>query len=46
MKYGTNAAAPTATPRKSPGGAAKPKGGDVRFGAAPAGVKGNAKKTK
>jgi len=46
MKKGTNAPAPTAAPRKSPGGAAKPKGGDVRFGAAPMGVKGNTKKTK
>jgi hypothetical protein len=46
MKTGTNAPAPTAGPRQSPGGAAKPKGGDVRFGEQPSGVKGNAKKTK
>lgn len=46
MKKGTNAPANVAAPRKSPGGAAKPKGGDVRFGAAPGGTKGNMKKPK
>ena len=46
MKKGTNAPAPMATGRKSPGGASKPAGGRVDFGMTPAGVKGNTKKTK
>ena len=46
MNKGRTAPASVSTPRKSPGGAAKPKGGDVRFGATPGGTKGNMKKPK
>jgi hypothetical protein len=46
MNKGKNAPAMVSTPRKSPGGAAKPKGGDVRFGAPLSGTKGNTKLPK
>ena len=46
MNKGRTAPASVSTPRKSPSGAAKPKGGDVRFGAPLSGTKGNMKKPK